>query len=92
MILHVWKSFIMFVSVPVGGVKVGVKLRTGGNESDSYLRCLISWVSSEGHVLKHFSQIDDLRSKYLERRHFYHDFNGKIVAELSSQLATDASL
>jgi hypothetical protein len=43
-------------------------------------------------VLKHFSQIDDFRSKYLEHRHFYHNFKRKIVAKLSSQFATDTSL
>jgi hypothetical protein len=39
-------------------------------------------------VLKHVSQIDDFQSKYLEHRHFSHNFNRKIAAELSSQLAT----
>jgi hypothetical protein len=42
-----------------------------------------------------FSQNDDFRSKYLEHtlhRHFYYNFNRKIVATLSSQLATDVSL
>jgi hypothetical protein len=36
-------------------------------------------------VLKHFSQTDDFQSKYPEHSHFYHNFNRKIVAKLSSQ-------
>jgi hypothetical protein len=38
--------------------------------------------------LKYLSQIDDI----WKIGHFYHNFNKKIVAKLSSQLATDASL
>jgi hypothetical protein len=49
-------------------------------------------ITQDGPVFFDFSQIDDFRSKYLEHGHFYHNFNRKIVAKLSSQLATDASL
>jgi hypothetical protein len=60
-------------------------------------KCLLkSWLFSEAFegsgstlqgwpcVLKHFSQIYDFRSKYLEHRHFYHNFQGSAQVFLSA--------